>query len=322
MKIFKFTFFLLLFFLTSCTSYTTNHREYVETVFIDLEDDMIVLQLYTVPLEDYGKNDEEGESNLLTTKGTSIIEAIKLLDNKLEKTLDFNHTNTLILGENFFKNKGNMKELLESFYEYNEISRKGNLYTTTENFEDIKNLLKKKLTLKKLTFPTTIADCLYTLNNNKYFILNNIALEGNELIGEKGAFFENYDFKFLTKKEYNLGYYLLMGSEQEELVLDSNFVVKDYSIKDKINYDEKTIFYDFYIKTQGTYGTKEYSTEATKSYILNTVTTSFLYYNDLSSYFFNIENELYKRNYTLYEKYINNKEDYNILPRFFIDVTD
>ncbi len=321
MKITKvFLIIIMLFLLPSCAYSTVHKRDYVETIYIDYEDDKIKLNIFTANVQDYAKNDEDGEADVLSISGSSIIEAIKLLEHKIENNLDFHHTRTIILQENFFENSENMKQLIDTFYEYNAISRKCNIYTTTESFDSIEDILKKDVYLEKLAFPNTVFDILYNLGNYKYFLINNISLEDESIISKKGDLFIDYNYVSNTLADKSFGYYLLTGSDFEDIVLDTDFVVKKYKISDKITSKYNNIYYDVNIDIEGDYIQKNFDKESTEKFVYSKITDSFDYFTNLYYGVFNIEEEIYKSDYKLYKDFIEDKSSFKIIPRFKVTV--
>ncbi len=317
----KFVFIIyLLFLLPSCEYNNTHKRDYVETIYMDYEEDKFKLNVFIANVQDYAKNDEDGEADVLESSGSSIVEAIKLLENKLENNLDFHHTRTIVLQEGFYEEPDNIDQLVNTFYEYNAISRKSNIYTTTEEFDDLEDILKKDIYLDKLAFPSTIFDMLYNLGNYRYFIINNIVIEDESVTSKKGTLFIENNFITETDEKRSFGYFLLTGEGQEDIVLNSDFVVKEYRVDDDINIKGTKIYYTVDINIQGDYVNENFDKEETENYVYKELAESFDYFINLSYRIFNIEEEIYKKDYEVYVDFIDNKEKYKIIPKFNVEI--
>lgn len=307
--------------LSSCTKANISSRDFVESLYITYEDNKYTLHLFTAPLDAYVKNEQENEANIITAEGSSIIEAIKLLDNKTTSTLDFSHTKTLILGENFYKNETHVNELIDLFYNNTELSRKSNIYTCDYNFENIKTIISKGFTIEKLAFSSNVSELLYNQSNYDFFILNNIKVDDDTFISDTGNIFINNNHVLESDEKYTRGYMFIEGDKniQKDLVIDNDFIIKDYSKKDRVELTDNKINYTLNIDLSGKFASDTGDIDNISKIISDEAIASFVYFNNISKKILKVEDEIYKSNYTLYKMYLSDSPE--VVSKFNVIVT-
>lgn len=270
----KFLLVLLLLISLLCLPYYNNdyidinHMINVSSLGIDYQDNQFniyayVISNYSMSKSDYNTSNDSNVSTIITSKGSTIENALFNLYDSVFVKLNFSHIQTLVLQKNFISNT-NIFELIDFISNHQDFYPKFNVFVTSEKIKDIYNIdffsdtssyynilteYKSEIEHKSTSFIDLIND-FYEPN---YFMLypslkinTNIirTKEGSSLYIDGYYFFENGMLNKITYKDNPLLYLLYSTNDISLLINNTFYFLYSYSLRTlKINNKLFVIFY-------------------------------------------------------------------------------